>query len=80
MEKLNIVNMKIDNEIFKSVVSEVACQITTERFGEQTWVCKSSEGVDYFEYTEPAQDFFDNKYDEIEHMLISEFKIQINYE
>ena len=70
------------NEIFKSVVSEVACQITTEKFGEHTWICKSTEGYEseYFEYSESAQDFFNDKYDEIENLLISEFKIKINYE
>ena len=55
---------------------------TTEKFGEHTWICKSTEGYEseYFEYSESAQDFFNDKYDEIENLLISEFKIKINYE
>jgi len=70
--------MGISNEVFKEVVCEVACLITTERFGEETWV--HDKESDCFSYTEHAQDFFNEKYDEIELMLIDRFKIKINYE
>ena len=65
--------MKIENETFKEVVSEIACQITTEKFGDKTWVAIQDENavIEYFEYTE--------KYDEIEHLLLTQFKIKLNY-
>mgnify|MGYP003128693018 FL=1 len=73
--------MKIENETFKEVVSDLACQITTERFGDNTWVAIQDEDAvhEYFEYTEEAQEFFDRKYDEIEHTLLTQFKIILNY-
>ncbi len=73
--------MKIENETFKEVVSELACQITTERFGDNTWVAIQDEDAvhEYFEYTEEAQEFFNRKYDEIEHILLTQFKIILNY-
>ena len=65
--------MKIENETFKQVVSEIACQITTEKFGDKTWVAIQDENavIEYFEYTE--------KDDEIEHLLLTQFKIKLNY-
>ena len=73
--------MKIENETFKEVVSEIACQITTEKFGDKTWVAIQDENavIEYFEYTENAQEFFNSKYDEIEHLLLTQFKIKLNY-
>tara|TARA_R100001509_G_C4873413_1_gene217623 strand:+ start:213 stop:437 length:225 start_codon:yes stop_codon:yes gene_type:complete len=73
--------MKIENETFKEVVSELACQITTERFGDNTWIAIQDEDAvhEYFEYTEEAQEFFNRKYDEIEHILLTQFKIILNY-
>tara|TARA_R100001443_G_scaffold33143_1_gene47118 strand:+ start:578 stop:799 length:222 start_codon:yes stop_codon:yes gene_type:complete len=73
--------MKIENETFKQVVSEIACQITTEKFGDNTCVAIQDEnsGMEYFEYTEDAQEFFNSRYDEIEHLLLTQFKIKLNY-
>ena len=70
---------KIDNETFKQVVTEVACQITTERFGENTWIAKQDDQsvLEYFEYSPEAQEYFNNKYDEIEHLLITDLNLKI---
>ena len=56
--------MKIENETFIEVVSDLACQITTERFGDNTWIAIQDEDAvhEYFEYTEEAQEFFNRKY------------------
>mgnify|MGYP001183997885 CR=1 FL=1 len=72
---------KIDNQTFKEVVTEIACQITTERFGENTWIAKQDiDGVcEYFEYSPDAQEYFNNKYDEIEHLLITDLKLKIKF-
>ena len=72
---------KIDNETFKQVVTEVACQITTERFGENTWIAKQDDQavLEYFEYSPEAQEYFNNKYDEIEHLLITDLKLKIKW-
>jgi len=73
--------MKIENETFKEVVSELACQITTERFGDNTWVAIQDEDAvhEYFEYSEQAQEFFNSKYDEIENLLLTQFKLILKY-
>jgi len=68
--------MEIENEIFKQVVVEIACQITTERFGEDTWI---ENQLHSFEYSPKAQDFFNDKYDEIEHLLITDFNLKIKF-
>jgi len=77
---------KIDNETFKQVVTEVACQITTERFGENTWIAKygcveyyTKSSAEYFEYSPEAQEYFNNKYDEIEHLLITDLNLKIKF-
>ena len=72
---------KIDNETFKQVVTEVACQITTERFGENTWIAKQDDQavLEYFEYSPEAQEYFSNKYDEIEHLLITDLNLKIKW-
>lgn len=73
--------MKIQNETFKEVVSELACQITTERFGDHTWVAFQDEDAvhEYFEYSEQAQEFFNSKYDEVENLLLTQFKLILKY-
>ena len=73
--------MKIENETFKEVVSELACQITTERFGDNTWIAIQDEDAvhEYYEYTEKAQEFFNRKSDEIEYTLLTQFNITLNY-
>ncbi len=73
--------MKIENETFKQVVSEIACQITTEKFGDNTWLAIQDEDAvyEYFEYTEKAQEFFNSRYDEIEDLLLTQFKIKLDY-
>ena len=73
--------MKIENETFKEVVSELACQITNEKFGDNTRVAFQEEDAvhEYFEYSEQAQEFFNSKYDEIENLLLTQFKLILKY-
>ena len=72
----------IDNQTFKEVVTEISCQITTEKFGENTWVAiQDDEAVEeYFEYSSEAQEYFNTKYDEIEHLLITDLNLKIKFE
>ena len=52
----------IDNSIFMELVSELATQLTEGRFGEQSYI--SSREV--MQFTEEAQDHFNETYDEYE--------------
>ena len=52
----------IDNPIFMELVSELATQLTEGRYGEQTYI--SSREV--MQFTEEAQDHFNETYDEYE--------------
>jgi hypothetical protein len=56
----------VDNSVFIETVSEITAQVVTSQFGgtetEQNEVGETR-------YTETAQDFFNEKYDEIEYLL-----------
>ncbi len=69
----------IENEKLIELVSDLACQITTERFGDNTWIAIQDEDAvnEYFEYTEEAQEFFNKKYDEIEDLILSSLKLRV---
>lgn len=69
----------IENEKLIELVSDLACQITTERFGDNTWISIQDEDAvnEYFEYTEEAQEFFNKKYDEIEDLILSSLKLRV---
>jgi|11BtaG_2_1085332.scaffolds.fasta_scaffold04738_1 hypothetical protein len=66
----------IPNSIFLQVVCDITSEITAEKFNHKESVWNESEQS--YNYTEEAQDFFNNKYDEIEHLLISQFKIKVD--
>lgn len=67
----------IPNSVFIQLVCDIAQQITADRFNDQESVWNELEQS--YEYTEEAQDFFNNKYDEIEQMLICEFKLKVDF-
>jgi len=66
----------IPNSTFLQVVCDITSEITAEKFNHKESVWNESEQS--YEYTEEAQDFFNNKYDEIEHLLIDSFKIKVD--
>lgn len=57
----------VDNSKFLEAVSEIADQLTVAQFGEG--FDKEDDGDEGTRYTEEAQDFFNEKYDEIESLL-----------
>lgn len=54
----------IDNSLLMELIDEIATQITEEKFGEETW-----DGLDGLHFTENAQCFYNEKYDEVESMI-----------
>jgi len=52
----------IDNSIFMELVSELATQLTEGRFGEQSYIASK----EVMQFTEEAQDHFNETYDEYE--------------
>lgn len=60
----------IDNSKFMEYIDELATRITEERFGEETWTSGEwdSENEDHCvnKFTEEAQDFYNEVYDEYE--------------
>jgi hypothetical protein len=65
----------IPNSIFLQVVCDITSEITAEKFNHKESVWNESEQS--YNYTEEAQDFFNNKYDEIEHLLIDKFNLKL---
>jgi len=52
----------IDNSEFMELVSELATQLTEGRFGEQSYIASK----EVMQFTEEAQDHFNETYDEYE--------------
>ena len=50
-------------------IDEVSTQITEERFGKDTF-----EGIGELHFTEKAQDFYNERYDEVESLYINLIK------
>jgi hypothetical protein len=68
--KNKIYKIYIDNSEFMELVSELATQITEKGFGEDTYGFSHEVGQeDVVMFTEKAQDYFNDKYDEIEMMF-----------
>ncbi len=57
----------VDNSRFLEAISEIADQITVAQFG--VGFDKNEDEEGNTKYTEEAQDFFNEKYDEIEYLL-----------
>tara|TARA_R100000951_G_scaffold116092_2_gene126507 strand:+ start:375 stop:611 length:237 start_codon:yes stop_codon:yes gene_type:complete len=56
----------IDNSRFMEFVDEMATQLTELNFHDETFV---SGKADELRFTEDAQDFYNERYDEVENML-----------
>ena len=60
----------IENSTFMEYIDELATRITEERFGEETWTSEEwdSENEDHCvnKFTDEAQDFYNDVYDEYE--------------
>lgn len=60
--------IKIDNSNYIEFASEMAGSMTELKFGNKTYKDNTS---DCLEYTDEAQDFFDEKYDEVQEQMES---------
>ena len=58
----------IDNASYMEFIDEIATQLTEERFGEEMYESKDSTD-DSFGLREEAQDFYNERYDEVETLL-----------
>jgi hypothetical protein len=71
----------IDNSRFMELVSELATQITEKTFLSETYGYSSEVGREAdVMFTEKAQDYFNDKYDEYEMMFNTIANIYINNE
>ena len=63
----------IENSTFMEYIDELATRITEERFGEGMHIeLEDEDGV--LRFTEDAQDFYNERYDEIETLYINLIK------
>jgi len=67
----------IDNSRFIEGIAEITDQIVSAQFGGSD---KEDDGEGGTKYTEDAQDFFNEKYDEIEHIMNSVMGIHSSIE
>jgi hypothetical protein len=59
---------RIPNEKWMEFVSEIATQLTELNFHEDTFEVIGEKGI-HLRFTEDAQDFFNERYDEVETLL-----------
>jgi hypothetical protein len=59
----------VSDSIFLECVDEIATQITEVQFKENTWFLESWRHGEAYRFTEEAQDFYNDKFDEIEALL-----------
>lgn len=64
MKKIN--KTYIDNSRFMEFIDEMATQITEMNFGEETYASKNL--YDGYKFTDEAQDFYNETYDEYDGM------------
>lgn len=69
----------IDNARYMEFIDEITTQITEERFGEEMYESKDSTD-NSFGLREEAQDYYNQKYDEVETILNKTLKIYSNNE
>ena len=62
---------RIPNDKWMEFISEIATQLTELNFHEDTFIAiQSDDAVDEeYKFTEEAQDFFNERYDEVETLL-----------
>jgi len=60
----------VSDSIFLECIDELATQITEERFGDSATIeVESSTFMNYFIFTEEAQDFYNERFDEYETLI-----------
>ena len=67
----------IDNEKYMEFIDDIATQMTEEKFKED---CYYWYGKDEHKMTDEAQDFYNERYDQIETLLINTLNIHSNNE
>ena len=73
----------IDNARYMEFIDEMATQITIQRFGEDTYEEVREDGLSDDTctiFTDDAQDFYNERYDEVETMLNKTLNIHSNNE
>jgi hypothetical protein len=71
--------MKVDRSDFMELVSDITTMVVIQRFGEDTFEdVKIFEGHYETQFTEDAQDFFNEQYDVIETMIANKLKINLD--
>ena len=69
----------IDNSRYMEFIDDMATQITIQRFGEDTYASSSEVGQEHvMMFQEDAQDFYNEKYDEVETILNNTLNIHSN--
>ena len=69
----------IDNSRYMEFIDDIATQITIQRFGEDTYAPSSEAGQEHvMMFQEDAQDFYNDRYDEVETMLNKTLNIHSN--
>ena len=69
----------IDNAKYMEFIDDIATQITIQRFGEDTYAPSSEVGQEHvMMFQEDAQDFYNERYDEVETMLNKTLNIHSN--
>ncbi len=69
----------IDNAKYMEFIDDIATQITIQRFGEDTYAPSSEVGQEHvMMFQEDAQDFYNDRYDEVETMLNKTLNIHSN--
>lgn len=69
----------IDNSRYMEFIDDIATQITIQRFGEDTYAPSSEVGQEHvMMFQEDAQDFYNERYDEVETMLNKTLNIHSN--
>ena len=66
--------IEIDNSKLLECVTEITTQITEEKF-DDAWEYNRPTGS---KFTDEAQDFFNERYDEIEHLILSTLDLKVN--
>ena len=68
----------IDNAKYMEFIGEIATQLTELNFHEDTFEVQRGEG--FIQFTDEAQDFYNERYDEVETMLNKTLNIHSNNE
>jgi hypothetical protein len=68
----------IDNAKYMEFIGEIATQLTELNFHEDTFEVQRGEG--FIQFTDEAQDFYNERYDEVETLIKNTLNIHSNNE